>query len=296
MALLLLVSACQPGEAGVPRDQHPTHTRISVVINESVEECSSAGPITVSLVVPVDLPGRQVVVSEHLTPAEFQRSRVGDTHLVTWKFPRGTASCAVEAAYVIDLAPRLGDARLPPIAGWSRGAEADAALLPEAMIDSEDVLVTAIVAELPEGKGRMERAEWLVQYVGHALSYRATEGRDLGSREALRLGYGDCAEHADLFAALCRAARIPARSVAGFATPWNAPLHAWVEVQDEAGSWRLIDPLRRRFHGWERNNYVALSYDRIPSFGGARFDRVEWGNGSSKPRIRYVTRIETMTR
>jgi transglutaminase-like putative cysteine protease len=62
--------------------------------------------------------------------------------------------------------------------------------------------------------------------------------------EALDSGRGDCTEHATLFVAMARAAKIPARVAVGVAywPPGNGfGWHAWAEVED-GGRWVAVDP------------------------------------------------------
>jgi Transglutaminase-like superfamily len=62
--------------------------------------------------------------------------------------------------------------------------------------------------------------------------------------DTLRTRKGDCGEHAVLFVALCRAAGIPAREVAGLAYESRAHLfggHAWAEIFVE-NRWLAVDP------------------------------------------------------
>ncbi len=72
---------------------------------------------------------------------------------------------------------------------------------------------------------------------------------------------GDCTEFMYLFAALCRAREIPARTIGGFVCTGNAVIkpgdyHNWVEFFD-GRFWRLADPQRKRWlkHG---SHYIAM--------------------------------------
>lgn len=64
--------------------------------------------------------------------------------------------------------------------------------------------------------------------------------------QVLEMGAGDCNEHAVLFAALARAAGIPARTIAGAVYVDGAFLyHAWCEIW--LGRWVSIDPALHQF-------------------------------------------------
>ncbi len=70
-----------------------------------------------------------------------------------------------------------------------------------------------------------------------------------GAARALREMEGDCDEHADLFVALMRCVKIPARRVVGHyfrGGPTPEP-HAWCEVFLDNRGWVPVDPALNRF-------------------------------------------------
>ncbi|MCR9248399.1 MAG: transglutaminase-like domain-containing protein [bacterium] len=111
----------------------------------------------------------------------------------------------------------------------------------------------------------------------HEALRPASTGPRLGAKEALAVGYGDCAEHADLLVALCRASGVPARSVSGLASPWGeGPQHAWVEVKTSDERWKVVDPYRQRFDPDDPVRYVTMSLAGAGLRGGNRYGRVSW--------------------
>jgi transglutaminase-like putative cysteine protease len=75
--------------------------------------------------------------------------------------------------------------------------------------------------------------------------------------EALKLGKGVCQDFSHLMIALCRAAGIAARYVAGF-MEGEGYTHAWVEYYDN-GYWKAIDPTSNCLI---ETRYVKLSHGR----------------------------------
>jgi transglutaminase-like putative cysteine protease len=69
-------------------------------------------------------------------------------------------------------------------------------------------------------------------YVQENIKYRENQDHRLGARLALKEGKGDCDEFSDLFIALCRINKVPARRVLGvlLTGAQNFSLHAWAEV------------------------------------------------------------------
>ncbi len=114
-------------------------------------------------------------------------------------------------------------------------------LAPDSFRHSDDSLIRAFAAplRLPDTLATL-RAVW-----NAVLSRLAPEPfriGDLGSREALSRGSGDCTEYADLFAATCRALGIPARRMSGWASGSRPARHAWVEAWIPSRGWTAFDP------------------------------------------------------
>jgi len=93
----------------------------------------------------------------------------------------------------------------------------------------------------------------------------------IGAARAAREREGDCDEHADLYVALLRAVRIPARRVVGhfFRGSSEPETHAWCEVFLEQKGWIPVDPALGNF-GILNENY---------------FSRIREGQVSERPMI-----------
>jgi transglutaminase-like putative cysteine protease len=107
----------------------------------------------------------------------------------------------------------------------------------------------------------LEAAQQIYQYVADLLEHSAYEPSRRGALFALQHKRGDCSEAADLFVALARAQRIPARVRTGFVLGGNARLesrayHSWAEFYDGA-EWHLADATLRRF-GQAQDEYLAF--------------------------------------
>ena len=84
-------------------------------------------------------------------------------------------------------------------------------------------------------------AQALSAWVYHNLRMVESEPRPLSALEILRVGSGDCSEHALLMAALARAVGLPTRVITGLAAVGDAfYYHAWVQVW--VGEWVEMDP------------------------------------------------------
>jgi transglutaminase-like putative cysteine protease len=80
---------------------------------------------------------------------------------------------------------------------------------------------------------------------GHVFSQIRYDGPELGSRygvdQVLTQGFGRCWDKSDLTIALCRAAGLPARQIAGW-VPALASGHVWCEAYLEGQGWLTLDP------------------------------------------------------
>ncbi len=131
-------------------------------------------------------------------------------------------------------------------------------LQPQKHIESDAAVFAEKAAELTSGQSR-DDAFRVFDFASRSLSSpkgnRTTTGD--ASPSALRAyetGEGVCGEFANLTVALCRAAKIPSKSITGVglkplppfwssSSTWNHPgvAHAWVELHTEAG-WEMADP------------------------------------------------------
>lgn len=133
-------------------------------------------------------------------------------------------------------------------------------LRPEKFIESDHPEVLQMAAKFASATPREITEEifrWVADNIGYAGYLRDTRG----ALYALRNRRGDCTEYMCLFAALCRANKIPARGIGGYACSEDAILkpgsyHNWAEFY-EAGAWRIADPQKRVF--MERpSDYIAM--------------------------------------
>jgi len=164
-----------------------------------------------------------------LTPGAFdlgggRQQQSGDTLLIR-REPRATLS----ARYQLP-------ARDSSLARW---------LAPAPLIQSEDSRIQAR-ARLIVGREQdpTRAARRIADWVRANLAQRT--GASPGALQALEARVGDCNEHAVLYVALARAARLPARTAAGLVlVDGRFYYHAWAEVY--LGDWVAVDPMTDEF-------------------------------------------------
>ena len=99
------------------------------------------------------------------------------------------------------------------------------------------------IARTIKGQSEIETVKNIYDYVINNMEYCIYEG-DGGATYAAGQKKGDCSEYSELFIALCRAKRIPARVVIGYTVRVDdgLPKHAWAEVYLRKYGWVPFDP------------------------------------------------------
>lgn len=148
----------------------------------------------------------------------------------------------------------------------------------EPFIDTDDPQVRHLALSLKAGNP-LTTAENIYRWITSSIRYAGYVKNSRGARQVLHAKQGDCTELMYLFVALCRAAGIPARGIAGYHCPDSAALdpaqyHNWAEFYAE-GHWRLCDPQKRVF-SQQAADYVAFRViSRVLETSAFDFDRFE---------------------
>ena len=133
-------------------------------------------------------------------------------------------------------------------------------------------------------------------YVQNHIEYKLKAA--IGAKKVLESGEGKCMDFSDLFVALLRANKIPAKSVYGITEDfYGSPFHAWAEAYLKKQGWVLFDATTghssifrdgKNYKMSIDNKYIVLSEGRNDSvMHGAGMYRYSWKNKNSheKPEI-----------
>lgn len=139
-------------------------------------------------------------------------------------------------------------------------AESAVYLSSDRFISSRHPEIRRLAARL-RGRRRSDTAAAIFAWVSGSIRCAGYRGDRCGALFTLQHRRGDCTDQADLFTALCRACRIPARCLAGYICPQSVFLdprayHNWAEFFED-GRWRLADPQRGVFRG-RPSLYIAM--------------------------------------
>jgi transglutaminase-like putative cysteine protease len=149
-------------------------------------------------------------------------------------------------------------------------------LVEEPFIEIDDPQIRHLALSMKAGNP-LATAEKIFHWIADNIHYVGYVKNNRGARQALQTKQGDCTELMYLFVALCRAAGVPARGIAGYHCPESAALdpaqyHNWAEFYAE-GRWWLCDPQKRVFMQLTAG-YVALRViRRSPAAQFFDFDR-----------------------
>jgi len=144
--------------------------------------------------------------------------------------------------------------------------------------ESDDPAVRRLAKEL-EAPKPLKTAENIFRWVNANLTYSGYARNARGALYALKHKNGDCTEFMYLFAALCRANKIPARCMSGYLCKEDGLLkssafHNWAEFY-QGGSWWISDPQNGIFMK-DPSSYIAMRViNRLEDPAIPRFDRFE---------------------
>lgn len=114
----------------------------------------------------------------------------------------------------------------------------------------DDPLVQELSQKAAERAGDDETyARHVFKIVRESLKLKTPLEERKGAARAIREKEGDCDEHADLFIALLRAVRIPARRIVGhyYRDGMDPEPHAWCEMFLKKNGWIPVDPALGNF-------------------------------------------------
>ena len=117
-------------------------------------------------------------------------------------------------------------------------------LMPEKFIECNHRDIKMAAKQL-KAKNDIETTLNTFAFVDSSVKYKRNES--IGAVEVLETGVGKCTDFSDLFVALLRANKIPAKTVQGIVvdSQHDNPLHQWSEVYLQKQGWVRFDPTFR---------------------------------------------------
>jgi transglutaminase-like putative cysteine protease len=162
--------------------------------------------------------------------------------------------------------------------------------------ETDDTLVQELSQKAAERTGDDESyARLAYEMVRDSMKLKTHLDERIGAARAVREKEGDCDEHADLFIALLRAVRIPARRIVGHyyrGGPEPEP-HAWAEMFLERNGWIPVDPALGNF-GTMSEHYFSRIREGLVSERPTI--HLKWsGIATEAPSVEEEVRMEVLT-
>jgi hypothetical protein len=232
--------------------------------------------IHLTLLLPTSGPYQDILEPDVNWPGEFEIEKVGRLNVLRLE-AEILSGQTIEAVITYDVHLFQDAARWTGMPARSYDMAPD----PEVQSDSPELIEEAKRLTVADDKRRTVRKifHFTVRHLDWPRDSRINA--DLSALNAYETGVGGSREHANLMAALSRAAGVPAHPVSGLMMPemlplipvsqtWDHPAsaHAWVEFYVN-GTWEMADPswsgkfLRRDLLGWTDGRHLA--YDEIAS-------------------------------
>jgi transglutaminase superfamily protein len=221
--------------------------KVKFEINYGIFLADGTQSVNVILSVPKSIPDRQEVYDIHYSQPPVRNWEKNEVSYADFFFDNSKKQYTLRISgkvdiyrYDLDTAISLGKKNVPANPDVQKFLVAERGL----EVDAEPIQQMA--AQITAGN-QIDLVKEIHRRVTGHLKYVFFED-NRGALWALQSGKGDCNEYSSLFAALCRAKRIPARSAFGYCTSWtNTPRHAWAEAYLDGYGWVPFDPSYNKF-------------------------------------------------
>ncbi|MGA2497992.1 MAG: transglutaminase-like domain-containing protein [Tepidisphaeraceae bacterium] len=292
--VLILLLAAVTARAAAPPDAQDYHCTFKF----AAEPEGELRYITLTVLVPADVPGRQKVRSIKYAPEPRKLFTVDGVRYAQFVIDKpGPDKQNIVIAADLELYPSgllpmksSRDARL-----LEKPADLQRWLVEETFLEVNDPAIERAAKPLA-GRDDVATVHNVLDYVCQTVEVGKYDPKagDRGARWVLAERRGVCVEFTDLFVALCRACGVPARFREGYLTtpvPANdTPKHAWAEAYLKEYGWITIDPYLIKKGSSNAENpraiYILLDNQRnnrtLTHLGGHHFSFAWGGHGTVK--------------
>lgn len=255
--------------------------RISLTSRITVDPTVKTRVVSVDVLIPPDIPGRQNILSVELTPEpmfKFLQHEFNSAFVhFEFHFPHPGHPFEITITTEAELEHAdLRVARNRKLPSQLSALEGASFLCAEPFLE-KDAADISQAARLVQSNNIELTLKNTMDYVINRMEYAGYDPICRGALHAVKTGKGDCSEFADLFVAICRANNIPARVCMGYTVPYTVtPKHAWSEVYLPALGWVQFDPTYVRSGSatfdklFETNSYLRLHHHRNMKVRGQR--------------------------
>jgi transglutaminase-like putative cysteine protease len=237
-------------------------TKVSVTFKYAITSRGTE-KLIFTVLVPKTIPGRQKLGTLHYSHRPLSEFEEQGSKYARFLFTNlsGRIELKIQAdvelaRYDFSLATARGPSktRLTNLKPW---------LVDEKYLEKDAPEVKEAASGL-SGKDELETIRAIMSFVQQTLTYSGYDPVDRGAVWALQKRRGDCSEYTDLFVAVCRAKKIPARVWEGYTLnevqKGDTPRHAWAEAYTQKYGWIPFDPLHtaRKSASFEKMKPIYL--------------------------------------
>jgi hypothetical protein len=243
---------------------HSTEREVKLKMTFKVNVSGHVKSLRLKMVIPANIKGKQTIdeLSFSIEPDSFYTTN--NNSYVLFKF------YDVEEDFKIILKSRITIYNTINTSADTSKTDFSKYLISESNIEASSEKIIA-VAESLKRKTDIETIVETFDYVKKHISYKIKPA--IGAEKVLETGVGKCMDFSDLFVALLRANKIPAKSVFGIVVNEISanPLHAWSEAYLKKQGWVRFDAtsghsdIRKEGPDYKMrlsNKYVTLSEGR----------------------------------
>jgi transglutaminase-like putative cysteine protease len=273
--------------------------KVGVIITAPAAPC---GGVYATVPVPTDWPEQQVkIVNEEISPSVKEvgyRTLDNGVKQMLISIPNLNPSETAQALVTFEVTKRAILAPEDPqqfVAPKKPSRQVTPFLAASPYIESTNARIKALAKEIVQDKeSAWEKVEAIYDYVREHVQYQ--DGPLKGALAALKDGTGDCEELTSLFIALCRANKIPARTVW---VPGHCYPEFYLEDVDGQGHWIPCQAAGTRDFGsmpdtraiLQKGDNYRVPEKKEPQRYVAEFLTVKSIRGTGQPQVRFVREV-----
>jgi len=193
--------------------------------------------------IPIDVKDKQSIIKLNIDPkADTLYSESGEMY-AKWDISDFRVGDSIKINFLMAIHPYDFHSSQNKTNNSQRSIDLDAYLKNDNNLNLNSKKIESKAKKLSEGSD-LKTVKNVFNFVTNHMQYEPMKGHSKGAKKSLENGIGDCTEYSELMVALCRASKIPARVISGYALIDNKKVeyHSWVEVFLAEYGWTPFDP------------------------------------------------------
>jgi transglutaminase-like putative cysteine protease len=217
----------------------PTSNHIEFTVSYKFSVPLGNRRLEIVLALPQTIQNKQKIYNINLSPEPARIFEKNENKYAEYNFTNPDSKISIDITieaeiYRYDLTAAIAKPRPANTSDY----ELKDFLRQEKYIEKDDPAIKKAAQNIT-GDTDIDTVKGIYNYVLDNMKYKIVSLKSLGAVTALLNGEGKCTEYADLFVTICRAKKIPARVVTGYAMGfYSSPIrHNWAEVYFKDYGW-----------------------------------------------------------